>query len=373
MDDLSEKDGDYLVKDYHRPPGYAAHTQVSVGRMVIPVLLDSGATCSCMSEEQMILIINHQMKMQEENLLDTKSYNHPIRQIYKFNHPGELTGASATGGDGFRRMTVEYAVVLRVEFIPDGNTTGPTRDIYFKIFRKGSCGITGLIFGWPTLDYPIAPGGEGLGWRNWANACEFQSLKVMLPRLDEHRRDKYYTDVAMYKQNQGSIVAIKDTSQETCARLAEVESAMTIQAVSGKLDKYPFAIVDVGCGGSSFSMQPGERAVVPVTWQSYSKGVGLDRCSTHPRAQPGVRVLPGECEDKEKMSLVIENEAALPIQISEGEILAIGTQEDAIPTMESCLDVARQRAHFQDKLDWNGSGKDTVREIPSGREGHKIV
>ena len=47
-------------------------------------------------------------------------------------------------------MAVQYAVLFRVEFIPEGMEKGPIKEIYFKIFKKGTCGIVGGVFGWPT-------------------------------------------------------------------------------------------------------------------------------------------------------------------------------------------------------------------------------
>ena len=68
------------------------------------------------------------------------------------------------------------------------NTLGPVKDIYFKIFKKGTCGVVGAVLGWPTLDYPVVPGGEGLGWVNKVDGAEFRALGVTLPRLDDQRK-----------------------------------------------------------------------------------------------------------------------------------------------------------------------------------------
>ena len=83
--------------------------------------------------------------------LTQDSYNFPIRQFYHYNKSGYLSGAGV--GD---KMTVEYGVVLRIEFIPSGQSTGPTKDIYFEIFKRGTCGLSvvGAVFGLPTLDVP---------------------------------------------------------------------------------------------------------------------------------------------------------------------------------------------------------------------------
>jgi hypothetical protein len=43
---------DFLQRDYQRPAGYAATTRLHAGRLCVPVLNDTGATCSCITEEQ---------------------------------------------------------------------------------------------------------------------------------------------------------------------------------------------------------------------------------------------------------------------------------------------------------------------------------
>jgi hypothetical protein len=103
-------------------------------------------------------------------------------------------------------MTVEYAVVLRVEFIPEGSATGPVKDTYFKIFKKGTCGIVGAVFGWPTLDAPSLPGGEGLGWSNRTDGAEYKALRVTLPRLDESRKIDYMASAARYSISKGQLM-----------------------------------------------------------------------------------------------------------------------------------------------------------------------
>ena len=85
-------------------------------------------------------------------------YNYPIVEFYRYKHVAHLKGAEKTG-----KMLVEFAVVLRIEFIPEGASSGPVKDIYFKIIKRGTCGIIGAVFGWPTLDHPVMPGGGAPG------------------------------------------------------------------------------------------------------------------------------------------------------------------------------------------------------------------
>ena len=72
--------------------------------------------------------MNHTARMMDEGKLSMKDYNYPIAQVYRYQQVAKLKGAETTG-----RMTVEYAIVIRCEFIPEGCQTGPVKDIYFKI------------------------------------------------------------------------------------------------------------------------------------------------------------------------------------------------------------------------------------------------
>ena len=89
-------------------------TRVHLGRLCVPMLNDSGATCSCITEEQVVILINHVMKMLEQGKLKTTDYNYPIKQLYRYKQPAHLRGAEKKGV-----MAVEFAISMNVEFIPD--------------------------------------------------------------------------------------------------------------------------------------------------------------------------------------------------------------------------------------------------------------
>ena len=46
---LSEQN--FEMREYQRPAGYSANTRLHAGRLCVPVLNDTGATCSCITEE----------------------------------------------------------------------------------------------------------------------------------------------------------------------------------------------------------------------------------------------------------------------------------------------------------------------------------
>ena len=81
ISDLSEEN--FEEREYQRPVGYSATSRLHVGRLCVPVLIDSGATCSCITEEQVVLIINHTQHMLAEGLLTMEDYNYPIVQFYR--------------------------------------------------------------------------------------------------------------------------------------------------------------------------------------------------------------------------------------------------------------------------------------------------
>jgi len=162
------------------------------------VLNDTGATCSSITEEQLVLIVNHTSHMLEEGLIAMSDYNYPLVQFYRYKNVSHLKSAEKSGG-----MLVEYAVELRMEFIPEGSSSGPVKNMYFKVAKRGTCGIVGAVLGWPALDYPVVPGGEGLGWSNRPEGAEFSVLGVTVPRLDDQSRAHYATAVACYRASLG--------------------------------------------------------------------------------------------------------------------------------------------------------------------------
>jgi len=196
---LSELSEDNIEKrEYQRPAGYSAYTRLHAGRLCVPVLNDTGATCSSITEEQLVLIVNHTSHMLEEGLIAMSDYNYPLVQFYRYKNVSHLKSAEKSGG-----MLVEYAVELRMEFIPEGSSSGPVKNIYFKVAKRGTCGIVGAVLGWPALDYPVVPGGEGLGWSNRPEGAEFSVLGVTVPRLDDQSRAHYAAAVACYRASLG--------------------------------------------------------------------------------------------------------------------------------------------------------------------------
>ena len=183
----------------------------------------------------MLLLINHVQKMQTENLLTIKDYNFPLRKIFRYKNVASLKGAEASG-----RMEVEFAAIIRVEFIPEGAKVGPVKDIYFKIFKKGSCGIVGAVFGWPTLDHPTVPGGEGLGWTNTPDGAYYSQLHVTLPRLDRQRKYDYNLSVERYAHSKGSLMHVAEQTGDE-VKFIDADGARHIRAAALEFSGIPEA------------------------------------------------------------------------------------------------------------------------------------
>ncbi len=56
------------------------------------------------------------------------------------------------------------------------------------------------------------------------------------------------------------------------------------------------------------------------------------------------------------MSLCIENESPLPINVAEGDSLTIDLSEEEIPTMETLSWVPGVRSKVFSVMDWSGKG-----------------
>ena len=81
--DLSDLgDSNFETMEYQRPPGYSATTRLHMGRLCVPILNDTGATCACITEEQMVLLVNHVQKMISENKISKTDYNYPLVKFF---------------------------------------------------------------------------------------------------------------------------------------------------------------------------------------------------------------------------------------------------------------------------------------------------
>ena len=59
--------------------------------------------------------------------------------------------------------------------------------------------------------------------------------------------------------------------------------------------------------------------------------------------------------------------------VTENDMIAAGVEEDDLPGLQSCAETLRRRVQFSDALCWDGSGKDTERQVKSPKEDQAIV
>ena len=76
--------------------------------------------------------------------------------------------------------------------------------------------------------------------------------------------------------------------------------------------------------------------------------------------------------------VVVENESPLPIQVADDDVIAIGTREEDLPSLDECRAVYEQQEKFS-KERWKPPApqaeprKDEVREVPSDNKEEQIV
>jgi len=192
------------------------------------------------------------------------------------------------------------------------------------------------------------PGGEGLGWTNRADGAEYKALGVVIPRLDDSRKASYLASDARYTASRGQLLTVEEDKGEKVNAI-DMEGARQPRAATMQLEQIPCGRM-MPNGLEFFVLQPGERAVVPIQWNCNSSAVPnkveITECSTHPEAPAGLKVLPGLCDSAELMSLVVENEAMLPITVTERDDIAVGVGEGVIPSLEACTAVHEKQAQF---------------------------
>jgi len=70
---------------------------------------------------------------------------------------------------------------------------------------------------------------------------------------------------------------------------------------------------------------------------------------------------------------VVENESPLPITVSEKDMLAVGVDEEGVPSLDACAAVQDDQRTFCRAMDWTGAGADTERIAESARKDQEIV
>ena len=149
-------------------------------------------------------------------------------------------------------------------------------------------------------------------------------------------------------------MCIEDVTGEEVKCITE-DGARMLRAAAMDADRVPVASM-LPIGLELVTLQPGERAILPVKWDKCS-GAKITECSTHPEAPTGLVVSPGPCGTCEEMSVVVENEAPVPITITEKDLLVICVGEDDVPSLDECYQLMNKRERFPfDRLARNSQG-----------------
>ena len=165
-------------------------------------------------------------------------------------------------------------------------------------------------------------------------------------------------------------MTIQDDVTGDTFNLIDTEGAALLRQASMLAARVPEAKMQaIGLG--PVVLQPGERAVLPVHWNT-ERGESF-QCSTHPNAPAGITVLPGICPPNQEMSLCIENESPLPVTITEKDQIAVAMSQEEMPTYEECAQLQGRREKFHSLIDWQGGGEDVIREVTSPWEDHIIL
>ena len=107
-----------------RHAGYNSWTRLVFSRLAVPILLDTGASTNAMWEEVVMAIIGETLRAFTEGELTRQSERYPIVKIYKYSEGTSLSGVMSKSS-----AVARYAIVLRTQFVPEGETTGPYKDI----------------------------------------------------------------------------------------------------------------------------------------------------------------------------------------------------------------------------------------------------
>ena len=190
--------------------GYNFQTDVEVGGLVVPVMLDTGATTNAVAEELVIEVLNHALTVG----LTPGDPKWPVR-LERWAHPELVTGVAKGRG-----VQVIGAVVFPVVF--KGDTQKEVVHLMrFKIFAKGGSSWNGLVVGGPSLELPPL----GLGLRSHPGGHCLEALGLTLVRREarevSRRLDEHF---AVLKQDRARIATAQVEQRNRRRQGYEVES-----------------------------------------------------------------------------------------------------------------------------------------------------
>ena len=188
----------------------------------------------------------------------------------------------------------QYAIVLRTQFVPDGEAEGPYRDIYYKILPAGSTNMSvGGILGMPALD--VQP--YGLGWRVCPTVHVFDALGVSLARGELAARERYHAALEYDRQElQKERARSRSSAREPDHYADEINELVEARQRHEETCRYyyigdkPSACVAV----DHLLLSPGDQAVVPVRFDKAPPAEDF-LVESLPGGLCALEVLPGLC------------------------------------------------------------------------------
>ena len=129
----------------------------------------------------MLAIIGYALNQVDRGKYTAADPAYPIVRLQRLIQKPRIDGIAAGTPIEIAYTVVEDGVCA------SGGSGWTTRDLYFKVFPKGSCSLPGVIIGFPVLD--AAPYGLGLVTQPTVHA--FSALQVALPRLELSGRTQY--------------------------------------------------------------------------------------------------------------------------------------------------------------------------------------
>jgi hypothetical protein len=290
----------FTLRARPRHAGYHASTRLVLLKLAVPLLLDSGATTSALMEEAVMAVIAEVMRAFQEDGLKQDDELYPIVRIYKYS---DAASSPLSGVMAKAKTVIVHAITLRIQFVPEGQTTGPWRDIYFKILPAGSASLsTAGILGMPVLDRPP----YGLGWRVADTTHVFDALGVALPRGELAARERYFKAL---RQDKPKSVKYKGKHEDELFALAE-------QFYSRSSPPNACLSIDY------LHLSPGDQAVIPVRFDKPTPKSDF-MLAPMPGELAVVDALPGKCgADVMEMSMCIENSGVVDVTLERGDVVA---------------------------------------------------
>ena len=191
MSDCDLEQSSYELYENPRPAGYTTQTRLHFGGIPVHTLIDSGASADVIPEEVAVVLLGYFQSQVREGKLKKNSPSYPLVAVERYSNVGEMTGISAESGG----LRTGYALVLRAEFVPEGEQPGRHQHMHtisFKILPKGKSTVQGIILGTPLLD--ACP--FGFGWKATTSTHFFEKFGIHLPRLEAQDRADYKREVA---------------------------------------------------------------------------------------------------------------------------------------------------------------------------------